>query len=97
MVAVKLAEALVQQLNAAVGKRGNRLVFVAYEGSGHVLAMEQCRQAGRFIEKLMEMTRLAGVRFTGVSSPATYPSRTLETLDDLGTRPQSTLNEVSRI
>ena len=56
MIAVKLAEALVQQLNAGVAEGGDRVEFVVYEGSGHVLAMEKCRQVGRAIEKLVERT-----------------------------------------
>ena len=57
MVAVKLAEELVQQLNAGVAKGGDRVEFVVHEGSGHVLAMEQCRQVGRATEELVERTR----------------------------------------
>ena len=56
MIAVKLAEALVQQLNAGVAEGGDRVEMVIYEGSGHVLAMEQCGQLGRAIEGLVQRT-----------------------------------------
>ena len=56
MIAVRLAEALVQQMNAGVGEGGDRVKLVIFEGSGHVLAMEQCGAVGRAIEELVERT-----------------------------------------
>ena len=56
MVAIKLAEALVQQLNVEVVEGGDRVEFVVYEGSGHLLAMEKCRQVKKAIEELVERT-----------------------------------------
>ena len=57
MVAVRLAEALVQQMNAGVAEEGGeRVELVIFEESGHVLPMERCGEVGRAIEELVERT-----------------------------------------
>ena len=43
-------------MNAGVAEGGDRASLVVFEGSGRVLVMEQCGQAGRAIEELVERT-----------------------------------------
>lgn len=61
MIAVDLAKALVQQMNAGVAEGGDRVELVVYEGAGHVLAMEECGQVGKAIEKIVERTSALSV------------------------------------
>jgi len=58
MVAVELAEFLVQGTNVGVVEDGERVRLVVFEGLGHVLAMGQCRQVGREIGRLVERTHI---------------------------------------
>ena len=61
MVAVALAEELVQQMNAEVGEGDERVRLMMFEGARHVLAMEKRREVGEAVGKLVERTSALSV------------------------------------
>ena len=61
MVAVALAEELVQQMNAGVGEGDERVRLMMFEGAGHVLAVEKRGEIGEAIGMLVERTSALSV------------------------------------
>lgn len=53
---VRLANSLVLQMNAGVAEDGESVRLVAFEGSGHVLAMEQCREVKKETQRFVGRT-----------------------------------------